>query len=138
MIHSRQFCYVRRGKEMLKRKSLNVLLVLVISIYTFSPVSAANIKTGVSCTKMNLKAKVGSKNYRCANNPYLKPESLTWTLRECLRAQTLLNSSKKQYEDWKGIAASAGPDGEKLMKDLLASIAGLEDTMKNELCKKGA
>ena len=123
---------------MVKSKFVILAVSLVLPLTSVSPAHSATIKNGVKCSKLNLKAKVGSKNYKCAKNPYFKPDSLTWTLRECLTARSLLASSKQQYEDWKDIAASAGPEGDKVIKELLTSISELEATMKNDLCKKGA
>lgn len=120
----------------------NKFMILIISI--FLPLSAlplansATIKTGVKCSKLNSKTTVGSKNYRCAKNPFFKPKTLTWTLRECLTARSLLSSSKQQYEEWKDLASIAGPEGEKVINELLVSITNLETTMKDDLCKKGA
>lgn len=122
---------------MFKNKFIILAVSLLLPLTSVSPAHSATIKNGVKCSKINLKAKVGSKNYRCAKNPYFKPETLTWTLRECLTARSLLASSKQQYEDWKDIAASAGAEGDKVINELLTSISELEATMKNDLCKKG-
>lgn len=102
------------------------------------PAGAATIKNGVNCAKAGATTKVGSKSYRCAKNPYVKPTQNTWTLRGCLTAYALWQSSKKQYEDWADLAKLAGADGQKTMDDLQASITDLEATMKDVACKKGA
>ena len=98
----------------------------------------STIRNGISCNKVGNVTKFGGNTYRCGKNPYFKPTKLTWTLRGCFTAYALWQSSKKQYEDFKDIAKLAGAEGEKTMNDLLASIASLEETMKNEACKKGA
>ena len=46
--------------------------------------------------------------------------------------------AKQQYEDWKDLAKIAGPDGEKTLADLQTSIDNLENTMKTQVCVKGA
>ena len=89
-------------------------------------------------TKAGATTKVGTKVYRCGKNPYFKPASLTWTLRGCFTANALLKDARSQYEDWKDLAKLAGAEGEKTLNDLQASITELENTMKNEVCKKGA
>jgi hypothetical protein len=123
----------------MKSKVMAVLAVAMLGGTLLSaPANAAAVSTGVKCTKEKATTKVGSKVYRCGKNPYFKPTQLTWTLRGCFTAYALWQSSKKQYEDFKDIAKLAGAEGEKTMNDLLASIAALEDTMKNEACKKGA
>ena len=113
-------------------------LVIGISMVVAAPTMAVTVKNGVKCTKANATTKVGTKVYRCGKNPYFKPTSLTWTLRGCFTANTLLKDARQQYEDWKDLAKLAGAEGEKTMNDLQASITELENTMKNEVCKKGA
>ena len=102
------------------------------------PSQAATVKNGVACTKANATTKVGSKVYRCGKNPYVKPTQLTWTLRGCFTANALLKDARSQYEDWKDLAKLAGADGEKTLMELQTSITELENTMKNEVCKRGA
>ena len=102
------------------------------------PSQAATVKNGVACSKSNATTKVGSKVYRCGKNPYVKPTRLTWTLRGCFTANALLKDARSQYEDWKDLAMLAGADGEKTLMELQTSITELENTMKNEVCKRGA
>ena len=111
-----------------------VLLLCANSVPSYS----ATIKNGVKCTKAGATTKVGTKVYRCGKNPYFKPASLTWTLRGCFTANALLKDARSQYEDWKDLAKLAGAEGEKTLNELQASITELENTMKNEVCKKGA
>jgi hypothetical protein len=121
------------------KKFFSLLITLIIGFsLVVAPVNAVTIKNGVKCTKANASTKVGSKVYRCGKNPYFKPTSLTWTLRGCFTANALLKEARQQYEDWKDLAKLAGAEGEKTMNDLQASITELENTMKNEVCKKGA
>jgi len=121
------------------KKYFSLLITLIIGFsLVVAPVNAVTIKNGVKCTKANASTKVGSKVYRCGKNPYFKPTSLTWTLRGCFTANALLKEARQQYEDWKDLAKLAGAEGEKTMNDLQASITELENTMKNEVCKKGA
>ena len=103
-----------------------------------APATAVTVKNGVKCTKAGATTKVGTKVYRCGKNPYFKPTSLTWTLRGCFTANALLKDARSQYEDWKDLAKLAGAEGEKTLNELQASITELENTMKNEVCKKGA
>ena len=102
------------------------------------PSQASTVKNGVACSKANATTKVGSKVYRCGKNPYVKPTQLTWTLRGCFTANALLKDARSQYEDWKDLAKLAGADGEKTLMELQTSITELENTMKNEVCKRGA
>ena len=124
---------------MKKRTGLLISVMAVSAIGFFAPTSsAATIKNGVNCTKANATVKVGKKTYRCAKNPYVKPERRTWTLTTCLTAQRFLREAKSEYANWESLAKLAGPDGQKTLDDLQASITSLEDTMKNEACKQGA
>lgn len=122
------------------KKATFILLINLIltSIFWSSNASAATIRNGVKCIKAGSVTKSGSKVYRCGKNPYFKPTSLTWTLRGCFTANALLKEARQQYEDWKDLAKLAGAEGEKTLNDLQTSITELENTMKNEVCKKGA
>jgi hypothetical protein len=112
-----------------------LFLINYISVY---PSHAVNIKNGVKCAKLGSFSNVGKKIYRCGKNPFFKPNSLTWTLRGCFTANALLKDARSQYEDWKDLAKLAGADGEKTLMELQTSITELENTMKNEVCKRGA
>ena len=118
--------------------AMGAVAVLGASMVVAPAAQAATIKNGVNCTKANATTKVGSKVYRCGKNPYVKPTQLTWTLRGCFTANTLLKDARSQYEDWKDLAKLAGADGEKTLNELQASITELENTMKDEVCKRGA
>jgi len=98
---------------------------------------AAKVKNGVACSKANLKTKVGSKNYVCGKNPYVTPTKLTWMLRECPKTYDLYIESKDQYDIFKDILNSAGPEGKVEADKLLAGISSLETLMKTAVCKKG-
>ena len=102
------------------------------------PVNAATIKNGVNCSKAGATTKVGTKTYRCAKNPYVKPTRNTWTLRGCLTAYAMWKDAKEQYADWVDLAKLAGSEGQKTMDELQASITDLEATMKDVACKRGA
>lgn len=122
----------------MKKNIIVSALAFALTLNVISPAMAVSVKNGVKCTKANATTKVGSKVYRCGKNPFFKPTSLTWTLRGCFTANVLLKDARQQYEDWKDLAKLAGAEGEKTMNDLQASITELENTMKNEVCKKGA
>ena len=103
-----------------------------------TPSSAATVKNGVNCSKAGATTKVGTKVYRCAKNPYVKPTRNTWTLRGCLTAYAMWKDAKEQYADWVDLAKLAGAEGQKTMDELQASITDLEATMKDVACKRGA
>ena len=102
-----------------------------------APANAA-ISNGTACAKAGSSTKVGSKTYKCAKNPYVTPTKNTWTLSGCLTAYALWKDSKQQYADWQDLAKLAGPDGQKSLDDLQASITSLETTMRTQACKKGS
>lgn len=122
------------------KKSLVAALigVLLATGLQVTPASAATIKNGVNCSKAGATTKVGTKIYRCAKNPYVKPTRTTWTLRGCLTAYAMWKDAKEQYADWIDLAKLAGADGQKTMDELQASITDLEATMKDVACKRGA
>lgn len=100
-------------------------------------IQAATVKNGVACKKVNLKAKVGSKNYICGKNPYVTPTKLTWMLRQCPETYDLYIESKEQYDIFKDLLNSAGSEGKAEADKLLAGISSLETLMKNQVCKRG-
>jgi hypothetical protein len=122
---------------MKKFLAISTISLFLVAVSPFST-SAATIKNGVNCSKSGTTAKSGSKTYRCAKNPYVKPERNTWTLRGCLTAYAMWKDAKEQYEEWVDLAKLAGAEGQKTMDELQDSIEGLEDTMKNVACKRGA
>ena len=114
-------------------------LVIFLGLFTgMNFAQSATIKNGVICTKVNSTSKVGNKVYKCGTNPYFKSSKLTWTLRSCFTANALLKDARSQYDDWKDLAKLAGADGEKTLQELQTSITELENTMRTEVCKKGA
>lgn len=115
-----------------------VILTLILTVFVIPISKASTVKNGVNCTKAAATIKVGSKLYRCSKNPFVKPNRNTWTLQKCLTAVSMWKDAKQQYEDWADLAKLAGADGENTMKELLASIAELESTMKEVACKRGA
>ncbi len=122
-------------KKSLVAASIGVLLTT--GIYA-TPSNAATVKNGVNCSKAGATTKVGTKVYRCAKNPYVKPSRNTWTLRGCLTAYAMWKDAKEQYADWVDLAKLAGAEGQKTMDELQASITDLEATMKEVACKRGA
>jgi hypothetical protein len=123
----------------MKKSMVAVSLGALLSIGIYStPAGAVTIKNGVNCSKAGATTKVGSKIYRCAKNPYVKPTQNTWTLRGCLTARSMWKDAKSQYEDFQALALLAGEEGKKTMEDLQKSITELESTMKDVACKRGA
>ena len=111
---------------------------LFLATTSFATTSnAATIKTGVTCKKMGLKTKSGSKTYYCEKNPYVTPTKNTWTLSSCLDANDLYIEAKDQYEVFKDIL-SASPEGVTELGNLQKSIDSLDGLMKTKTCKKGA
>jgi len=125
-------------KSFSARMILSVVLIVTCSL--FAPTESAigaTIKNGVNCKMANAQVKVGKKVYRCAKNPYVKPQRRTWTLSTCLTAYQLWKDANDEYANWKDLAKLAGPEGEKMIDDLQMSIKSLEETMKTRACKAG-
>ena len=77
------------------RKVLTTAAVALFAISTLSalsaaPASAANVRGGQSCKKLNAKLTYVEKgnryNYSCVKNPYYMKTRLTWTELDCLDA----------------------------------------------------
>lgn len=137
LVNSRE-CIVTGFKLRSKFSSGLLVFGLLIAI-SASPISAqaATVKNGVTCKKINLKAKVGSKNYICGRNPYISPSKLTWMLRQCPQTYDLYTESKDQYDIFKDILNSAGAEGKAEADKLLKGISDLEILMKTKVCKRG-
>ena len=77
------------------RKVLTTAAVALFAISTLSaisaaPASAAMVKNGQSCKKLNAKTSYVFKGdrytYTCQKNPYYLKTKLTWTVAECITA----------------------------------------------------
>ena len=77
------------------RKVLTTAAVALFTISTLSavsaaPASAAMVKNGQSCKKLNAKTSYMFKGdrytYTCRKNPYYLKTKLTWTVAECITA----------------------------------------------------
>ena len=77
------------------RKVLTTAAVALFAISTLSavsaaPASAAVVKNGQSCKKLNAKTSYTFKGdrytYTCQKNPYYLKTKLTWTVAECITA----------------------------------------------------
>ncbi len=139
-LESKRAIVVYITKEILMRKFFGVLTAAMLAVTTLVaiPANSATIKNGVNCSKAGATTKVGTKTYRCAKNPYVKPSRNTWTLRGCLTAYAMWKDAKEQYADWVDLAKLAGAEGQKTMDELQVSINDLETTMKDVACKRGA
>ena len=80
------------------RKVIALATAMTIVLgFNIAPSSAASIKSGVACTKLNAKVTVKFSGdtyiYNCVKNPLYKKTKLTWTLKECLDAIKDYNTS---------------------------------------------
>ena len=87
------------------RKVLTTAAVALFAISTLSavsaaPASAAMVKNGQSCKKLNAKTSYTFKGdrytYTCRKNPYYLKTKLTWTVAECLTAIKEESASRKE------------------------------------------
>ena len=113
------------------------ILFAASTVVAMPSAESVTIKNGVNCAKANATSKIGNKVYVCAKNPILKSDRRTWTLRNCLRASTLLVDAKEELDTWRGDLEKAGALGEKPLADFESTIKELEKTQAS-LCKRGA
>jgi hypothetical protein len=87
------------------RKVLTTAAVAHFAISTLSavsaaPASAAMVKNGQSCKKLNAKTSYTFKGdrytYTCRKNPYYLKTKLTWTVAECITAIKEESASRKE------------------------------------------
>jgi hypothetical protein len=89
---------------------------------TFSLAAApsGNAATANSrCNTAGQSAKIGGKNYVCAQNPTLKAKRLRWTLKDCLSANTAYLTSVKSLAETQASNA-------KILETIDASIKSLQ------------
>jgi hypothetical protein len=102
------------------RKVLTTAAVALFAISTLSaisaaPASAAMVKGGQSCKKLNAKVSFKFKGdtyqYRCVKNPYYLKTRLTWTMQECLDAIRDEAAEKKALADQRAAGLDAATLG---------------------------
>lgn len=91
------------------------LLSLAVLQAPFASAATANGK----CPTAGASAKIGGKNYVCAQNPTVKKVSLRWTLKDCLSANTAYLSSLKSFNETEA-------SSQKVLATLDSSIKSLE------------
>ena len=75
-------------------------LVLAIVASGVSPASAATVRQGTKCAVAKSTKVVGTIKYTCATNPLGTPAGLTWTMVDCLSANTAYLAAKAQNTDF--------------------------------------
>ena len=107
-------------------------LFLTSSAIIASPASAATVKSGQSCKKVNATNKVKFKGdtyvYKCVKNPLYKKTKLTWTLQECLTAIKELAQANKDVAAAKASGSPAGTYEE---------LASMSKDLADMACEKG-
>jgi len=102
------------------RKVLTTAAVALFAISTLSavsaaPASAAIVKGGQSCKKLNAKTsfkfKGSTYQYRCVKNPYYLKTRLTWTMQECLDAIRNEAAERKSIAEQKAAGLDAATLG---------------------------
>ena len=117
------------------RKVLTTAAVALFAISTLSavsaaPASAAQVKNGQSCKKLNAKTSYMFKGdryrYSCIKNPYYKKNSLTWTVAECRTAIKEEAASKKDLAAQRAAGLDASTLGTyQLLVDMAVDLRDL-------------
>ena len=98
----------------LKTISFSLLALLLASVI-YPHAASANTANG-RCTKSGASATIGGKSYVCAQNPTIKTKRLTWTLKDCLAANTAYLTSLKSFNETEA-------SSQKVIENLDASIS---------------
>ena len=93
------------------------LLAVTFSLLA-APAGTAATANG-SCPRAGQTAKIGGKNYVCAQNPTVKNKRLRWTLKDCLSANTAYLTSVKSLAETEASNA-------KILETIDASIKSLQ------------
>lgn len=93
------------------------LIAVTLSLLA-APTGNAAAANG-ACPKAGQSAKIGGKNYVCAQNPTVKKKGLRWTLKDCLSANTAYLTSVKSLAET--VASNA-----KILETIDASIKSLQ------------
>lgn len=101
----------------LRAASFLTVVSLFLSVLFVSTASAATANG--RCSSAGQAAKIGGKNYVCAQNPTVKSKALRWTLKDCLRANTAYLTSVKSLAETESSNA-------KILETIDASIKSLE------------
>lgn len=103
-------------------RRIRILALLSLTTLALSLLAAPSGNAATAnarCTKSGESAKIGGKNYVCAQNPTLKSKSLRWTLKDCLSANTAYLTSVKSLAETESSNA-------KILQTIDASIKSLQ------------
>lgn len=101
---------------MSRLKSISFFTITLLVAGILAPQGASANTANGRCTKSGATTKISGKNYVCAQNPTVKAKRLTWTLKECLEANTAYLRSLKSFNETES-------SSQKVLENLDASIA---------------
>jgi hypothetical protein len=101
----------------LKTISFSLLALLIASV--IYPHAASAVTANSRCSKSGATATIKGQSYVCAQNPTVKTKRLTWTLKDCLAANTAYLTSLKSFNETEA-------SSQKVLETIDASIKGLE------------
>ncbi|CAB4657538.1 unannotated protein [freshwater metagenome] len=117
------------------RKVLTTAAVALFAISTLSaisavPASAAMVKNGQSCKKLNAKTSYMFKGdryqYTCRKNPYYLKTKLTWTVQECITAISEESAARRDLAAQRAAGLDAGTLGTyQLLVDMAVDLRDL-------------
>jgi hypothetical protein len=93
--------------------------ILAITLSLAAAPSGSAATANGACSKAGQSAKIGGKNYVCAQNPTVKAKRLRWTLKDCLSANTAYLTSVKSLAETEASNA-------KILETIDASIKSLQ------------
>ena len=121
--------------EVLMRKVITTAAIALFAISTLSavsaaPASAAMVKNGTSCKKLNAKTSYTYKGdrytYTCRKNPYVNKTRLTWTVAECITAIKEEATSRKDLAAQRAAGLDASTLGTyQLLVDMAVDLRDL-------------
>jgi len=97
-------------------KSISALTMALLVAGLLAPQGASANTANGRCSKSGATAKIGGKSYLCAQNPTVTAKRLTWTIKECLEANTAYLRSLKNFNETES-------SSQKVLENLDASIA---------------
>ncbi|MFM7462576.1 MAG: hypothetical protein ACKO29_00665 [Actinomycetota bacterium] len=97
-------------------KAISALTMALLVAGLLAPQGASANTANGRCSKSGATAKIGGKSYLCVQNPTVTAKRLTWTLKECLEANTAHLRSLKSFNETES-------SSQKVLENLDASIA---------------
>lgn len=117
-------------RKVITTAAIALFAISTLSAVSAAPASAAMVKNGTSCKKLNAKTSYTYKGdrytYTCRKNPYVNKTRLTWTVAECITAIKEEATSRKDLAAQRAAGLDASTlDTYQLLVDMAVDLRDL-------------